>query len=113
MKNLLFFFLFVVHISVAQNGKEKIMVTDLTKIKQISNITVSPDGKSAVYLLKTTEQNEENKLEYDYRTHLYLTDFKTVRQMTRGVESVSAAVWSPDSKQIAFSRNVKALQTSK
>ena len=107
MKNLLFFFLFVVHISVAQNGKEKIMVTDLTKIKQISNITVSPDGKSAVYLLKTTEQNEENKLEYDYRTHLYLTDFKTVRQMTRGVESVSAAVWSPDSKQIAFSRNVK------
>lgn len=107
MKNILLFFLFIVQISVAQNGKEKIMVTDLTKIKQISNITVSPDGKSAVYLLKMTEQNEENKLEYDYHTHLYLTDFKTVRQMTRGAESVSPAVWSPDSKQIAFSRNVK------
>ncbi len=107
MKNMLLFFLFLVHISVAQNGKEKILVTDMTKIKQITNVNISPDNKYAVYLVKTTEQNEENKLEYDYRSHLFLTDFKTVRQMTRGVESVSAAVWSPNSKQIAFSRNVK------
>ena len=27
--------------------------------------------------------------------------------MTRGAESVNAAVWSPDSKQLAFSRNIK------
>ena len=107
MKNFLLFFLFVVHISFAQNGKEKVLVTDMTKVKQISNISASPDSKYAVYLVKTMEQNEENKLEYDYRTHLFITDFKTVRQMTRGAESVSASVWSPNSKQIAFSRNVK------
>ncbi len=107
MKNIQLFFLFVVHMAVAQNGKEKILVTDLTKINQITNVTASPDGKSAVYVLKTIEQNEDNKLEYEYRTHLYITDFKTVKQLTRGTESVSAAVWSSDSKQIAFSRNVK------
>ena len=107
MKNIVLLFLFIARISVAQNGKEKIVVTDLTKIKQISSVIVSPDGKNAVYSLKTMEQNEENKLEYDYHSHLYLTDFKTVRQMTRGAESVNAAVWSPDSKQLAFARNIK------
>lgn len=99
--------IFVTNLVFAQTGKEKVVVTDLTKIKQIGSINASPDGKKAIYSLKTVEQNEENKLEYDYRTHLYLTDFQTVKQITRGSESVGSAAWSPDSKQIAFSRAVK------
>lgn len=99
---------FVTNLVFAQSGKEKVVVTDLTKIKQIGSINVSPDGKKAIYSLKTVEQSEENKLEYDYRTHLYLTDFQTVKQITRGSESVGGAAWSPDSKQITFSRTVKS-----
>lgn len=38
---------------------------------------------------------------------MFLTDFQTVRQITRGAESVASASWSPDSKQIAFARNIK------
>lgn len=91
----------------AQTGKEKVVVTDLTRIKQIGSISVAPDGKKAIYSLRTSEVSEENKLEYDYRSHLYLTDFQTVRQITRGLESVSNASWSPDSKQLAFARNIK------
>ncbi|CAH0996814.1 Tol-Pal system protein TolB [Emticicia aquatica] len=91
----------------AQVGKDKVVATDLTRIKQIGSISVAPDGKKAIYSVKTTEPNEENKLEYDYRSHLYLTDFQSVRQITRGPESVGSAAWSPDSKQIAFARNVK------
>ena len=91
----------------AQTGKEKVVVTDLTRIKQIGTIAMAPDGKKAIFAVKTSELNEENKLEYDYRVHVYLTDFQTVKQLTRGAESVSSAVWSPDSKQIAFNRNVK------
>ncbi len=91
----------------AQTAKEKILVSDLTRIKQIGTIAMAPDGKKAIFAIKTSEPNEENKLEYDYRVHVYLTDFQTVKQITRGAESVSAAVWSPDSKQIAFNRNVK------
>ena len=87
--------------------KEKVVVTDLTRIKQIGTIAMSPDGKKAIFAVKTSEPNEENKLEYDYRVHVYLTDFQSVRQLTRGSESVSSAIWSPDSKQIAFARNIK------
>lgn len=99
--------IFISNLVFAQNGKEKVVVTDLTRIKQIGSISVAPDGKKAIYSLRTTDVSEENKLEYDYRSHLYLTDFQTVKQITRGAESVNSASWSPDSKQLAFARNVK------
>ncbi len=96
--------------AISQNGngkQSKIQVTDLTKIKQISNVIASPDGKMAIYALKTIEVNGENKLEYDYKSHLWLTDYETSQQLTFGQESESNFSWSPDSKKIAFTRAVK------
>lgn len=107
MKKILFLLLVVTQMVFAQTGTDKVLVTDMTKINQISNVNVSPDGKRALYTLRTIEPNAENKLEYDYRSHLFLTDFQNIKQLTRGAESVSAATWSPDGKQLAFSRNVK------
>ncbi len=107
MKSLTILFLFLVQLVFAQTGKDKVLVTDLTRIKQVTSIHVAPDNKRAIYALKTMELSAENKLDYEYRTHLFLTDFQTVRQITRGTESVSGATWSNDSKQIAFARNVK------
>jgi dipeptidyl aminopeptidase/acylaminoacyl peptidase len=107
MKKIIILLFLIAEVVSAQNGKEKVLVTDLIKIKQISNISIAPDGKKAIFAVKSVELNEENKLEYDYRTHLFLTDFQSVKQLTRGAESVSAGIWSPDSKQIAFSRAVK------
>lgn len=107
MKKILFLLFVVTQIAFAQSGKEKVLVTDMTKIQQVSNVNVSPDGKRALYSLRIIEPNPENKLEYDYRTHLFLTDFQTVKQLTRGSESVGSASWSPDSKQIAFARSTK------
>jgi dipeptidyl aminopeptidase/acylaminoacyl peptidase len=109
MKKLLFILLLISNLTQAQTGKEKILVTDMTKIKQVSNVAISPDGKRAIYALKTNEPNETDKLDFDYRTHLWITDFQTVKPLTRGLESVSGASWSPDSKQIVFTRNVKKL----
>ncbi len=92
----------------AQNGTEKIKVTDLTKIKQITGVTMSPDGKQAIYSLQTIEPSEENKLEYDYRTHLWLTDFANPpKPLTRGVESVRQPSFSPDGGKIVFARTIK------
>ena len=94
--------------SVAQN-KEKIVASDLTKIKQVGGVVLSPDGKRAVYTVTTTESATE-PFEYEYRTHLWLVDLETKtppRAITRGTESASQAVWSPDGKSIAFVRAVK------
>lgn len=88
-------------------GQSKILVSDLTKIKQASNLQTSPDRKVAVFSIKNIEINAENKLEYDYRSHLWFTDFTTTKQLTFGIENETAFSWSPDGKQIAFLRNVK------
>lgn len=107
MKKLSIIFLLISTITYAQTGKEKILVTDMTKIQQVSNVSISPDGKRVIYALKTNEPNETDKLDFDYRTHLWITDYQTVKQITRGSESVGGASWSADSKQITFARNVK------
>ena len=107
MKKLILLFFFISTITSAQTGKEKILVTDMTKIQQVSNISIAPDGKRAIYALKTNEPNESDKLDFDYRTHLWVSDFQTVKQLTRGSESVNGASWSADSRQIVFARNVK------
>lgn len=91
----------------AQNGKDKVLVTDMNKIKSVGSVNLSPDGKKVIYSIRTNEPSEENKLEFDYRSHIWVSDFQTSKQLTRGLESVGSAIWSPDGKQIAFSRGVK------
>lgn len=89
--------------------KEKIVASDLTRIKQVGGIAVSPDGKRAVYTVTSLEPASE-ALDYEYRTHLWLVDLdgKTPpRAITRGNESASQPVWSPDGKSVAFVRAVK------
>jgi len=95
---------------IAQNGTQKIQVSDLTRIKQVMSVSTSPDGSKALYTLRTIEPNADNKLEYDYRNHLYLVDLQanaTPKALTRGAESVSGGVFAPDGKSIAFVRAVK------
>jgi dipeptidyl aminopeptidase/acylaminoacyl peptidase len=107
MKKQILFFCLIAHLSFAQTGKEKILVTDMTKIKTVTNIAISPDGKRAVYVLRSNEQNETDKLDYDYRTHLYLSDFQSIKQLTRGSDNANGVSWSADSKQIAYARIAK------
>ena len=96
----------------AQNGTQKITVSDIAKVKQITSVIASPDGKKAVYTLKTIEPNADNKLEYDYRTHLYLVDFQTNKTpfaLTRGSESIS----SPASNTLAKMSNMSSCQAAR
>jgi Tol biopolymer transport system component len=84
----------------AQNGKDKVLVTDMNKIKTIGSVNLSPDGKKVIYSIRTDEPSEENKLEFDYRSHIWVSDFQTNKQLTRGLESVGSAIWSPDGNRL-------------
>lgn len=89
--------------------KQKIVVTDLTRIKQVSGIQLSPDGQQAIYTLTTIEPNPDQKEEYEYKTHLYLTSLKPgdAKALTHGPESARQAAWSPDGKSLAFARTIR------
>lgn len=89
--------------------KSKVLVTDLTRIKQVGGIELAPDGQRALYTLTTIEPNPDQKEEYEYKSHIYLTDLKPgdTRALTHGMESARQATWSPDGKRIAFARTVK------
>lgn len=102
------FFLFLSHVIFAQ--QEKVLVSDLTKIKQVVSISTSPDGRKAVYVLKTAEPSADKPFEFDYQSHLFLIDFKDIQNhktLTRGKESASQPVFSPDGRSIAFVRTIK------
>ncbi|MEZ4902413.1 MAG: S9 family peptidase [Spirosomataceae bacterium] len=109
----LVFYLFLQFLIVSIHGfaqtKEKIVASDLTRIKQLGNVVISPDGKQALYLVNTIEPATE-AVEYDYKLHIWLADIdgKTPpRPLTRGNESASQCVWNPDGKSIAFVRSIK------
>ncbi|MGA0557795.1 prolyl oligopeptidase family serine peptidase [Larkinella sp. VNQ87] len=93
----------------AQTASQKIVATDLTRIKQVGTVKTAPDGSRAVYTLTTIEPDPEKKEEYEYKTHLYLSGLKTgdLKALTHGSESASQPDWSPDGKSIAFVRSVK------
>ncbi|GAB3987609.1 S9 family peptidase [Spirosoma daeguense] len=95
--------------TVCAQTKSKVTVTDLTRIKQIGGIEIAPDGQRAIYTLTTIESNPDQKEEYDYKTHIYLTGLKPgdTKALTYGAESARQATWSPDGKRIAFVRTVK------
>lgn len=104
----IFLLFFITRLAFGQ--QEKILVSDLTKIKQVVSINASPDGKKVVYSLKTSEANADKPFEFDYQTHLFLIDLADAanhKTLTRGKESASQPVFSPDGKSIAFVRAVK------
>ncbi len=96
----------------AQISDDKINTTDLTKINQLGAVYMAPDGKKAVYTVTAIEPDPENKDEYKYSTHLYLTDLTPGHApltLTRGPESARQPDWSPDSRAIVFVRGVRGV----
>ncbi|MBC5842145.1 S9 family peptidase [Flavobacterium sp. F-380] len=108
-KFIAFLFLLQLQFSVAQNGTEPVLLTDMLKIKAVSNVTLSPDATIAAFTVTSVEDDEKSKIDYKYRTHIYTVSTEgksSPRQLTYGIDSAPKPVWSPDGKKIAFSRLV-------
>ena len=93
-----------------QQKKELLQVTDLLKIRTVGDVEVSKDGQNAVFTVKSIIKDPENAQDYDYDTQLWITKTSknsTPRQLTFGKEGSNSPVFSPDGKQIAFTRSIK------
>jgi dipeptidyl aminopeptidase/acylaminoacyl peptidase len=106
------------------DSKPAVNATDLFKVKQISVVHFSPDGKMLVFVVKSMEKKKKDEKkgekkpeedtspkngEYGYETHLYLAPSDgsvPPRRLTEGDKGASDPSWRPDSKAIAFVRAV-------
>jgi len=97
--------IFSVHLVTGQSLKP-IMASDLMKIVTTSGIQISADGTKAVTVVIKKAVKNEN--EYYYTRQLYLLDLTNKSeplQLTFGDRNDGQPQWSPDGKQIAFTRS--------
>lgn len=103
-------FLLQLHATIAQNKTEHITLTDMLKIKTVGNISLTKDGKRAAFTVNTIENDENNKLDYKYRSQIFtvaISGNTTPVQMTTHKDGATKPTWSPDGKQMAFTRYVE------
>ncbi|TDD99915.1 S9 family peptidase [Flavobacterium sandaracinum] len=103
-------FLLQLHAAIAQNKTEDVTLTDMLKIKTVGNISLTKDGKRAAFTVNTIENDENNKLDYKYRSQIFtvaISGNTTPIQLTTHKDGATKPTWSPDGKQMAFTRSVE------
>ena len=89
---------------------EPVHITDMLKIKTVGNVTLTKDGTKVAFTVTSIESDQSNTLEYKYRTQIYsasTSNNSAPIQLTTSKEDATKPAWSPDGKQLAFTRSVE------
>jgi len=80
-------------------AKRAFTIQDLYRIRNIGDLHVSPDAKTVLFTLQTSDLSKAKQVR-----HIWMMDAdgKNVRQFTFGEKGESSPIFSPDGKQIAF-----------
>ena len=79
--------------------KRAFTIEDLYRLKNLSDIHVSPDGKTVIFVVTTSDLPRAKR-----NSHIWAMDIdgQNVRQWTVSDRSEFSPLWSPDGKQILF-----------
>lgn len=96
-------------LSLAQNGKDPVLITDMLKITTVGNVTLSSDGSKAAFTVSTIVPETEKKWESKFETQIWMltTDEKSSPRQLTTKENSSQPAWSPDGSQLAFVRSAE------
>jgi dipeptidyl aminopeptidase/acylaminoacyl peptidase len=101
MRKKLFSFLFCFLLLVVSSAfaKRAFTIEDLYRVRGIADMHISPDGKTVVFALTTSDLAKAKRIQ-----HIWLMDAdgKNARQFTFGEKGESSPIFSPDGKSIAF-----------
>jgi dipeptidyl aminopeptidase/acylaminoacyl peptidase len=83
----------------AHAQKRAFTIEDLYRVKSISDVHVSPDGRSVIYAVTTSDLPRAKRV-----THIWMTgiDGASPRQLTSSEKGENTPVFSPDGKWISY-----------
>lgn len=79
--------------------KRAFTLEDIYRVQSASDVHVSPDGKSVIYVLTTSDLARAKRLSQIWMMDI---DGKNSRQVTQGEKSSSSPLFSPDGKWVSF-----------
>ena len=82
-----------------QAQKRAFSIEDLYRVKNLSDVHVSPDGKTIIFVVTTSDLARAKR-----SNHIWAMDIngQNLRQLTRSEDSETQPSFSPDGKQILF-----------
>lgn len=96
--------------ALGQKKTTPILVTDLLKIKKAGSVQINPNGNNVVFTVNSILPDPKSKDDYIYQTQIWSFDSKgktAAVPITHGKESASQPLFSPDGRNILFTKNVK------